>query len=117
MKKNLVTLSIISLLSLPVLAQTNTTTQTEKIPSTTSLDKKIVKEGDKTHESLEKRKITPEQANNLDKNESNIANDLGTAKQDGKVTHDEKKHIKKELKDNKEIRKDMEKSNKEADKK
>lgn len=58
----------------------------------------------------------PGQAATLDKNEANIAKDLTTAKQDGKVTSAEKKYIKKEVKNNQDMRKDMEKSTKEATK-
>lgn len=54
----------------------------------------------------------PRQAATLDKNEANIAKDLTTAKQDGKVTSTEKKYIKKEVKNNQDVRKNMEKSTK-----
>lgn len=112
MKKSLIVLSILSAFGMQAYAQTSNVNPHKDMPNTTSLDKKIVKEEDRTHESLEKGKITRNQAETLDRNESNIARELSDSKQDGKVTREEKKHLKKELKENKEMRSDMEKSNK-----
>lgn len=114
-KKSLIMFSIISAFGMQAYAQAssmNTQNNQREVPATTSLDKKIVKESDKTNESLEKGKISSGQAQALDKNQANIAKDLSDAKQDGDLTRDEKKHIKKEINNNQDMRDDMKKSNK-----
>lgn len=117
MKKSLIALSIMSLMGVTYAQNTMHDGVNHKdVPATHSLDKKILKENEKTHENLEKGKITPNQAEQLDKNEAGIAKDLSDSKQDGKVTRDEKKHIKKEIDHNKDMRDDMKKSNKEMKK-
>jgi hypothetical protein len=127
MKKSLIALSIMSVLGMQAYAQTTLPADTSNkpmtsnmpskdIPATTSLNKKVLKEGEKTQDALKDGKLMPGQAATLDKNEANIAKDLTNAKQDGKVTGDEKKYIKKEINNNQDMRDDMKKSTKEATK-
>ena len=121
MKKSLIALSIMSVIGMQAYAQVTpdasrpaATVPSKDIPATTSLNKKVIKEGERTKEDLKDGKLAPGQAATLDKNEANIAKDLSNAKQDGKVTRDEKKLIKKEIDNNQDMRDDMKKSTKEA---
>lgn len=105
MKKSSIALSIVSALGTQAYAQNTQLinssikpVQSKDIPGTTSLNKKVIKEGEKTKKDLKNGKLVPGQAATLDKNEANIAKDLTKAKQDGKVTSAEKKYIKKEVK-------------------
>lgn len=126
MKKSLIALSIVSVFGVQAYAQMSDPVPTPKIPvtkevndkapDTTKLNKKVVKENERTQKDLSKDKISTEQAATLDKNESKIAKDITDAKSDGDVTRDEKKYINKEVDRNQDMRDDMKKAHKDVKK-
>lgn len=120
MKKTIIALSILTAFAVNAQTRTDTTATTPapaassthmstdtKVPDTHSLDKKVVKEGEKTQKAAQDGKITSSQAAALDKHESNVARDIGAAKADGKVSGNEKSIIKNEVNINKDLRDEM----------
>jgi len=94
---------IVSAFTLPALAQSQTTTAPVKDPAATpGIDKRLANQDKRMQQGVQSGRLTPQEAEKLQKREDKIKADVAAAKADGKVTKAERKQLNKEL--NKESR-------------
>ena len=126
MKKNILALSVATLLSATAFAQNTTTEPMQPAPMSQpmmkehkdveKMNKKVVKENEKTNKELRKDKISGEQAQKLHENERHISEDAMKRGHNGELSREDKKDLKKEIDRNQDMRDEMKDVHKEEKK-